>query len=460
MIPLAFHFIFGLQPDFGGKPFSFMHYMAVKSALSVHPRAKAFLYFAHEPAGAYWEVAKRHVECVRVEAPGEIFGRPLLHVAHQADVLRLQILLERGGIYLDLDTVTTRGFASLLSSACVMGRQGRGDTDRGVCNAVILSEPGHPFLRDWLAEYRDFRATGADEFWDEHSVIVPKRLLDSGRYQVTVLEPQAFFYPAYDMAGIADLFIEDRDFPESLCHHLWESNSWSVAARINERNVALLRNTYCRIARRFVGEDAEVFRQLREAEMSKALAGGLRVNLGCGVRRIEGWVNVDREPETGPDLQFDIGQSPWPLADNCVVEANLSHVLEHVGAGFQALFQELYRVSRDDALIHIRVPGPTHEWFWTDPDHKRPVLPETLNMLDRELCKSWMIAGDTKSPLAVYWNIDFVMEKCVATIDLQFDAERQRTAMSEEEFLKRARHDNNVIAEYAMDLRVRKRSSS
>ena len=75
MIPLQFHFIFGLQPDFGGKPFSFFHYMAVKSALSVHPGAKAFFYYEHEPRGIYWEVARRYVETVPIKAPTEFIKR-------------------------------------------------------------------------------------------------------------------------------------------------------------------------------------------------------------------------------------------------------------------------------------------------------------------------------------------------------------------------------------------------
>jgi len=71
-----------------------------------------------------------------------------------------------------------------------------------------------------------------------------------------------------------------------------------------------------------------------------------------------------------------------------------------------------------------------------------------------------MIAGDTKTPLAVYWKVDFAMEQCVVTIDPQFNEERVASAMEEQEFLKRARHQNNVIAEYAMDLRVRKRRTA
>src|SRR5256885_14125195 len=102
-------------------------------------------------------------------------------------------------------------------------------------------------------------------------------------------------------------------------------------------------------------------------------------------------------------MVFDLEASPWPLGDDSVIEATLSHVLEHLGTGFRGVFQELYRVCRDGAVVHVRVPAPAHEWFWTDPEHNRAVLPETMHMLNRDYCKSWIIAGDTKTPLAVYW---------------------------------------------------------
>jgi len=457
VIPLQFHFIFGLKPDFGGKPFSFVHYMAIKSALSVHPGAKAFFYYEHEPQGIYWEVARPYLETVRIKAPKEIFGRPLLHVAHQTDLLRLQILQDKGGIYLDMDTITTRGFASLLSHSCVMARQGYGETDRGMCNAVILSEPRHPFIAAWIEEFRHFRSTGTDEYWDEHAVVIPQRLMETGRYGVTVLEPEAFFIPSYDTFGIADMFIDDREFPASLCHHLWESQAWHVAAHLNERNVATLQNTYCSIARRHIESDNDAFRKLREAEQRKSAHDGLRVNLGCGIRHVEGWINIDREAQTGPDMQFDLGREPWPMDDNSVIEASASHVLEYLDpASFRQFFRELYRVSRDGAVIHLRVSSPTHDGFRTDPGHVRPVLPETMQMLNKELCRSWMVSGDSKTPLAVYWNVDFVVDSYGMTLDPQFDGERLRQGISEEEFKKQARHQNNIIADYVMDLVVRK----
>ena len=40
--------------------------------------------------------------------------RPLTHAAHRADVLRLQLLIAQGGIYLDLDMIVLAPFTALL----------------------------------------------------------------------------------------------------------------------------------------------------------------------------------------------------------------------------------------------------------------------------------------------------------------------------------------------------------
>jgi hypothetical protein len=79
-----------------------------------------------------------------------------------------------------------------------------------------------------------------------------------------------------------------------------------------------------------------------------------------------------------------------------------------------------------------------------------------MQMLNKELCRSWMVSGDPKTPLAVYWNVDFVIDKYGATLDPQFDGERVRNGISEAEFMKQALHQNNIIADYVMDLVVRK----
>ena len=55
----------------------------------------------------------------------------------------------------------------------------------------------------------------------------------------------------------------------------------------------------------------------------------LRLNLGCGARRIDGYINVDKFGD--PDLRFDLETFPYPWQDNSVIEIEMHHVLEHLG---------------------------------------------------------------------------------------------------------------------------------
>ena len=420
MIPKLVHFIFGLASDFGGKPFSFIHYMAIRSVVVCNPGYRIRFYCKYEPQGLFWDVAKRYVELVQVEPPHAIHGNRLHHVAHQADVLRLQYLIEQGGIYLDLDTITVRSFDDLLAHQVVMGVQGRGDRVFGLCNAVMMAAPNAPFMVRWLGTYSSFRSKGRDDHWDEHSVRIPMQLARAHPQELTVLDRGAFFHPSAEKQGLLDLFVEDLRFPSAYCHHLWEGMAWSLIRNIDERNVGLIDTSYNRMARRFLDDDLPRFQVLRAQEFQQLLQAPVRLNLGCGSNKIAGWLNVDSQPAASPDLLFNIGASGWPMADDSVDEVVLSHVLEHVGESFETVMKELYRVCRDGALVNIRLPHPRHDWFLTDPTHNRALLPESFRMLDAEACRNGLITGDTASALAVYWKIDFVVDGVVLVPGTEF----------------------------------------
>jgi hypothetical protein len=185
VIPNIIHFIW----IGNGPPFSLLHYLSVATAARVNRPEAMWLHFAEEPSGPWWERAKPHLRLNPIAAPVEIFGNPLHHYAHQTDVLRLEILLRTGGIYLDLDVVCVNPLAPLLDQPCVMGRQ----SHQGLCNAVILAEPGAVFIRKWLEAYRTFD----ESVWDFHSVRLPMHLAASHCGPIRVLDQYAFFYPTW-----------------------------------------------------------------------------------------------------------------------------------------------------------------------------------------------------------------------------------------------------------------------
>jgi hypothetical protein len=252
MIPNQFHFIFGLKENFGGKPFSLVHYLAIKSALELNKPDIVYFYYKHEPEGKYWDKIKPYLTLEKIDPPQEIFGRPLMHIAHQAGVLRIQNLLNRGGIYLDCDTICVKPFTDLLQFQTVMGIQGKNAIE-GLCDAVILSEKNSSFLNLWLNSYSTFRSVGRDHFWDEHAVRIPLQIAIQDPSLITITKFDRFHYPLYTDEGISMLFEQDLAFPNAFCHHLWEQNSWEKYLKnLSEEYIFSIDTTYNRIARRFL----------------------------------------------------------------------------------------------------------------------------------------------------------------------------------------------------------------
>lgn len=229
-IPKILHYVFlcdsGLPNQ---KPWSLSHYVCVRSAIERIRPDTVVIHCDREPGGPWWELTRPLVTLARVEAPGEIFGNPLLHPAHQSDVLRLEILQREGGIYLDIDVFVQRDFDDLLDGhSTVMGREGPNGL-YGTGNAVVLAEPGAPFLRRWSEEYRWFRGRGREVHWSEHSVEVPGRLAREHPDEVTLLDERAFFWPLWTNEQLGLIFDpqpQDFDARATYANHLWESSAW------------------------------------------------------------------------------------------------------------------------------------------------------------------------------------------------------------------------------------------
>jgi mannosyltransferase OCH1-like enzyme len=269
-----------MAEDFGGKPFSLVHYLAVKSALEINrPQAILFHYY-FEPQGAWWIKAKRLLTLNKVPPPDSFLGRPLHHVAHKSDVVRLQVLKEFGGVYLDLDTICVKPLHALYHHQVVVGEEKnlpyiprnwreqikvnywkiitkKGESfdrqKKKICNAVILSEPNSKFIELWLESYKTFRSRGKDKYWNEHSCILPMKLLKKNGYLATLLTPKAFHYPLYNKEGLKDLFERTIHFPEAYVHHLW--NSFSYTDYLNKLTVHDILNkdtTYNLLARKYL----------------------------------------------------------------------------------------------------------------------------------------------------------------------------------------------------------------
>ena len=458
MIPKILHFVYGLAEDFGGKPFTFFHWAAIRSAMRANPGWRVMFWYAHLPDTPYFADLADEMELMQIDAPDEIFGRPLFHVAHKADVVRLQVLIEHGGVYMDVDTLTVRSFDDLIDNRFVMGIETAGGKKVGLCNAIMMSEPRSLFALGWLKSYEAFRSRGRDEYWSEHSVQVPALLAERFPNEITILPQTAFFDPDWTREGLKKMFYGVSDFPEARAFHLWEAVAWNVLVHFNEKNILHLDNTYAHAVKRIIGEDVERLAAKRDAWVAEGFAQTVaKVNLGCGAKRHPEFVNCDLYPEGGPDLVFDLVEGDWPIPTSSVELVWVHHVLEHVAGDVKTFFQELHRITKDGAITEIRVPHPRHDWFLMDPTHVRAWHADSFAFLDKETCFEWLFSGDSKSPLALYWNVDFVVEHVENRVADQAIRRHLAEAFGPGLVLeKAANHLNNVVGEIVVRLRTRK----
>src|SRR6516165_1957850 len=97
---------------------------------------------------------------------------------------------------------------------------------------------------------------------------------------------------------------------------------------------------------------------------------GLRLNLGSGLRRRDGFYGLDQVALPGLDILADLNEPLPELPNNSVDEIYCRHVLEHVPRLLD-LLAELHRITRSSGRIEIVVPHFSNPYGYSDPTHVR-----------------------------------------------------------------------------------------
>ena len=183
----------------------------------------------------------------------------------------------------------------------------------------------------------------------------------------------------------------------------------------------------------------------------------MRLNLGCGDKKMPGWRNVDKIAMCDPDEVVDLEQLPWPWPDDSVDEILLSHVLEHLGQSpdiYLGIVKEVYRVCRNDAKITIVVPHPRHDHFLQDPTHVRVVTPEGLNMFSQAANRRLIARGGANTPLGIYLGVDLAVESAEFDLDDRWLGRLQRGEITETDVQHAQKTYFNVISQITIVLKA------
>lgn len=148
------------------------------------------------------------------------------------------------------------------------------------------------------------------------------------------------------------------------------------------------------------------------------MAEGVKLDLGCGKNKKEGFIGVDSIAFDGVDVVMDLAQlkeglpewkilmppklgdslyQPWPWANDEVEEVHSSHSLEHLTASQRVhVLNELYRVMKVGAKCLITVPHESSGRAYGDLTHQWPPVVEFgFYYLD----KGWRALNAPHNPL-------------------------------------------------------------
>jgi hypothetical protein len=250
MVPNILHYV---HLSKGGREWKFHHFLSVKSAYVRSGVEKIYIWVDQEPQGIWWNETKNLVELVYIEPPSEIFGKSITQQAHKSDVIRLQVLIEHGGIYVDTDTIFVKSFSPLLNNKFVMGQQNVSGSE-GLCPAVILSEPNSIFGQNWLMGFKDTFGGGppGSPTWCTHSVQYPLWLSKQIPNEITILNHEAFFWPLYHQNHIEALFEQNHIFPNAYSHHLWESSGKKYLDVLTKEHILNSNTTFSNLVKDLV----------------------------------------------------------------------------------------------------------------------------------------------------------------------------------------------------------------
>ncbi len=134
-----------------------------------------------------------------------------------------------------------------------------------------------------------------------------------------------------------------------------------------------------------------------------------RLNLGCGLKKVENTINVDIDPDVNPDKIVDLNKFPWPFEDNEFSHIMAQDVLEHLGQtgdDFVTVMKELYRISANGAIWEIQTPHWRSDLALNDPDHKRVITKGMFDLFNKQLVVDRMSHGFSDSLIAFKTNID------------------------------------------------------
>lgn len=93
----------------------------------------------------------------------------------------------------------------------------------------------------------------------------------------------------------------------------------------------------------------------------------MKLNIGCGNKKKEGFIGVDKYPCDAVDKIADINET-LPFEDNSIDEIWTDNVIEHA-RDIADFMRECHRICKNNAVMTIITPHYSSNASWRDPTH-------------------------------------------------------------------------------------------
>ncbi|KAK3599025.1 hypothetical protein CHS0354_012509 [Potamilus streckersoni] len=175
-VPKVVHYVW-----FGSKNMTFMMYLSMLSTLYIVNPEKVYIHSDGYLHGTYYDkiLKDKRVVFVYRERPGYIYTHRLLYSQHRSDIVRGDVLLKYGGIYLDWDVLWLRPIDDLIQSGydaiANFDHMRHAQYPNTINLGVFLAKPRSAFLKRWQDALVDYKS---DDFL-YNAVLLPYKVYEN-----------------------------------------------------------------------------------------------------------------------------------------------------------------------------------------------------------------------------------------------------------------------------------------
>jgi hypothetical protein len=183
----------------------------------------------------------------------------------------------------------------------------------------------------------------------------------------------------------------------------------------------------------------------------------LNLNLGCGFRKKQNFINVDLGDFCKPDVICNLATEAWPWPTSSASEVHFEFSLEQMGEGkiqLQHMICELFRVCQNNCKIFITCLHPRHDQFVLNPMCTQRISVEFFYMLSMANNLQQIGSGRSDNCLALEWGVNFQVANFQNLLNESIHQFMTSGQITEEQLRQRMNFENNLVQALEIELQV------